>query len=618
MRRFHITQIAASGVGVDYSSVSFEDGVNFVVGPSNTGKSYVFGCIDFMFGGKEAPFSMIDTGYDTVTMTLESDDGHVFEATRKIEEGETGDKGSNVVTVASDLPEVKGTEYRVSNNEYSDLLLSLIGIDKRVKIIGTQALKEETLTIRTLFHFFFINEDNIFGKPTPFDIPKHSKITASLTALLYLCNGYDLKRYLPQLSAEELAKRTTQKTGVINYLNEKISDLTEQKKQLEASMDTEANVDIEGKIDEFMAEIEKTEREIVDASEESRKLLALIFEYNAKLQEARYLSNSYKGLRSQYKSDIKRLAFIVDGDAKGKQIRQKPNCPFCGHDMDEEEDVRTSYVDSAKAELARIRLQLEDLEKTEVDTSREITILEERLKELNDQNSRITQLLNRKLRPHVAELRAAVAEYKRIQELRKKLESISYMSIDLGVDVFQKENEEDEKAAKFDARDAFDKEIWTALSDQINAMIKACKYTGIPESYLSIDTADVVVGGRRKKSQGKGYRAFLNTLMLFNLMKYLETSGKYASHLLFLDSPILSLKEKKYSITEKEKTTAGMREALIQYIMDNCGQNQVIIAENELPENVDYSKANLITFSMEEGEGLRYGFFKSINNEGLN
>ena len=344
----------------------------------------------------------------------------------------------------------------------------------------------------------------------------------------------------------------------------------------------------------------------------------MIFEYNAKLQEARYLSNSYKGLRSQYKSDIKRLAFIVDGDAKGKQIRQKPNCPFCGHDMDEEEDVRTSYVDSAKAELARIRLQLEDLEKTEVDTSREITILEERLKELNDQNSRITQLLNRKLRPHVAELRAAVAEYKRIQELRKKLESISYMSIDLGVDVFQKENEEDEKAAKFDARDAFDKEIWKALSDQINAMIKACKYTGIPESYLSIDTADVVVGGRRKKSQGKGYRAFLNTLMLFNLMKYLETSGKYASHLLFLDSPILSLKEKKYSITEKEKTTAGMREALIQYIMDNCGQNQVIIAENELPENVDYSKANLITFSMEEGEGLRYGFFKSINNEGLN
>jgi len=462
MRRFHITQISASGMGVEYSSVSFEDGVNFIVGPSNTGKSYIIGCIDFMFGGKEVPFSMTDTGYDTITMTMESDDGHYFEATRKIEEGETGDKGASVISVSSDLPEVKGTEYRTSNNEYSDLLLSLIGIDKRVRIIGTQALKEENLTFRTLFHFFFINEDNIFGKPTPFDFPKHSKITASLTSLLYLCNGDDLRRYIPQVSSEELEKRATQKTGVINYLNRKISDLTEQKKQLEASMAAEANVDIEGKIDEFMAEIEKTEREIVDASEESRRLLALIFELNAKLQEARYLSNSYKGLHSQYNSDIKRLAFIVDGDAKGKQIRQKPNCPFCGHDIDEEEDVRTSYVDSAKAELARIRLQLEDLEKTEADTAREITALEEKLTELNKRNNRITQLLNQKLRPHVAELRSAVAEYKRIQELRKKLESISYMSVDLGVDVFQKENEEDEKATKFDAKDAFDRQIWKA------------------------------------------------------------------------------------------------------------------------------------------------------------
>lgn len=57
-----------------------------------------------------------------------------------------------------------------------------------------------------------------------------------------------------------------------------------------------------------------------------------------------------------------------------------------------------------------------------------------------------------------------------------------------------------------------------------------------------------------------------------------------------------------------------MRAGLIRYIIENCGQNQVIIAENELPENVDYSKAHLITFSQEEGEGLRYGFLKSHKN----
>lgn len=57
MSRFYITQIAASGEKVEYSAVNFKDGINFIVGPSNTGKSYVIGCIDFMFGGKEVPFT---------------------------------------------------------------------------------------------------------------------------------------------------------------------------------------------------------------------------------------------------------------------------------------------------------------------------------------------------------------------------------------------------------------------------------------------------------------------------------------------------------------------------------------------------------------------------------
>lgn len=90
----------------------------------------------------------------------------------------------------------------------------------------------------------------------------------------------------------------------------------------------------------------------------------------------------------------------------------------------------------------------------------------------------------------------------------------------------------------------------------------------------------------------------------------MEDNATYASHLLILDSPILSLKEKKLKLSEKEKATPGMRESLFDYIIRNCGSNQVIIAENEIPENVDYSTANMIEFTLEEGRG-RYGFLVS-------
>ena len=45
MSRFYITKIAASGDSVKYSTIEFKDGINLIVGPSNTGKSYIISCI---------------------------------------------------------------------------------------------------------------------------------------------------------------------------------------------------------------------------------------------------------------------------------------------------------------------------------------------------------------------------------------------------------------------------------------------------------------------------------------------------------------------------------------------------------------------------------------------
>ena len=59
MSRFFVKDITVSGStqNVVVSKIEFEDGVNIVHGASNTGKSYILGCLNFMFGGKDTPFS---------------------------------------------------------------------------------------------------------------------------------------------------------------------------------------------------------------------------------------------------------------------------------------------------------------------------------------------------------------------------------------------------------------------------------------------------------------------------------------------------------------------------------------------------------------------------------
>ncbi len=614
MSRFYITKIAASGDSVKYSTIEFKDGINLIVGPSNTGKSYIISCIDFMMAGKEPPFSTADTGYNKVSMTMDSNDGHTIIMTRAIEEGESGDKASNVIEVDTDIPDVRSGEYKISDGSYQKLLLKLLGIDEPVKIISTQAPKTEDLSFRTMWHLFFLDEEHIFCKGTVFDNPKYSKITASLTSLLYLANGDNLERFMPSVTPEELERRATQKAGVINYLNQKISDLTKKKEELEESLGADTDIDIDRRIEEIVEEIESIEAEILSATEKSKKLLEQIYSISAKLQEARYLQDRYKELRSQYMADTKRLQFVVDGNVKGSNIKHKVNCPFCGHGMEQQDIDKTDYIESARAELARIRLQLEDLDVTEAETKEEVISFENQLRVLNAQNNDITAVLNHQLKPKAAELKATVAEYKRILHLRQQLQSITYMSTELGVDVFAKENEDDETAIKFDAKKQFDKDVWADISAAFDEMVKDCQYPGQPDSYISVKTADAVVGGKHKKNQGKGYRAYLNTIMLFNLMKYLEEHGEHALHLLVLDSPILSLKEKKHNITENEKATAGMKTALFRHMIEHCGNNQIIIAENELPADVDYSSVNMLTFTQEENDGERYGFLHSVRN----
>lgn len=613
MKRFYITQISASGKDVLYSSLNFDKGLNIIYGPSNTGKSYVIGCINFMFGSDEIPFTKAATGYDTVTMRLENEDGDYAVLERQIVDGKNGESGAGKVKVISSLESKPDGEYGIKNREYSSFLLYLFGIEEPHEIISTKDYTPNNLTVRTFFHFFFLDEEHIFKKDTPLYSSSYKKTTASIMSLLFLLEGKDYKEIIPEESAEERERRVIQKAGVIIYLNEKIQELTRRRSEMEQAVAEIGDVDVDAKMDSIVSEIESVEKEIVEASEESRRLLEQIYSVSAKLEEARFLRDRCKTLHSQYSSDIRRLRFIADGDAKVANTHRLMRCPFCDNDIVEQHQKRESYIEASGAELERVTLQLQDLQEAEKNINEEIKALESQISELNAGNDQITQLINKQLKPRAAELKSTIASYKRIIEMRKDVYALEAMSTELNTDVFNREMEEDGDALTFEPRKLLDKDAWKKLSEQFGEMVLACNYPGHPVARISIDTLDAVVNGKFKKDEGKGYRAFLNTIMLFNLMKFLDAEGTYAPRMLFLDSPILSLKEKKHKIKEKEKATPCMRESLFRYILNNCGENQIIIAENELPDNVDYSSAKLIEFTMDEEVG-RYGFLRSERN----
>lgn len=610
MNRFYIKQISAMGEKVEYSEITFQDGMNIVFGPSNSGKSYIIKCINFMFAG-DIPFTKQSTGYDTISMLMESTEGYAISMTRKIVDGKKGETGAGKVNVSSNVPGIDSGDYSISKLEYSDLLLKLIGIKEHHSIIATEDFDVENLTIRQMMHLFYIEEDFIFRARTAFDAPKFNKINASLAIIRFLLTGDDLLETVPAESKKERERKANQKAGVITYLNQKISDLTRRRAELEERVAKGQDLDVEGKLAEIISRAESVEQRIAKASSESRSLMKQIYEVSSKLEKARLLQERCDALQSQYLSDLKRLHFIQDGERKNGDIKRAVKCPFCSHDMSDMPDMEETFIESSSIEISKIEYQLEDLAKVRATNESKIQQFETKINELDAQNEKMVEMIQKELKPYATQLREQIETYQTILDTRQKLYAIDSMAAELNIDVWEKENDEDSGNPKFSGRQAISKETWRDLSDAFNQMVKDCKYPNQPESRINIDTVDAVVGSKFKKDEGKGYRAFLNTIMLFNLMKYLEKNALFAPRILMLDSPILSLKEKKYKISEKEKATPGMRTSLFQYMVNNCGDNQVIIVENEIPDDVDYKNAKLQEFTLELGNG-RYGFLKSV------
>lgn len=601
MNNFIVTQLSATSTSGKISTVHLEPGVNIVCGPSNSGKSMIVNCLDYLFGGKKEPFDPQVEEYDRVSMQLVNENGEMLIVDRAIglEGGQA--KPINEVTIDSEVDGIEGGVYKVKPSEkskgksYMDILMQILGIPNTVKIISNQQGKTQRLSPRTFFHQLCIKEEDIFKEKSIIENPGYNSVTPCINALAYLIyeGGVQENDY------EDPEIRKAKKKAVIAYISGKISSLESKREELQEEIEKAGTTDVETLISEMMEEISAVDAEITIAQKESQKLLSDIYETDNKLTLEKQLKGRYRALHSQYDSDVKRLEFIIEGEGS-KPDDEQSRCPFCDSEMHAPRD-RESYIEASKAELEKVRLQINDLRALEDETDERISVLNSRQASLRAKSSSVKDLLTKEFRPKAEKLREELANYQRIAQLKQEVETLDDIVSEFGLDIFEK-NSEDESEEKYDAKEMFDTSVFSRLSSAVCQAIRECNYPEFRIAGLSRSTFDVVVNDKDKRHEGKGFRAFLNALFSFTLMKFIEDEGMHKPKMLIMDSPILSLKQ---DVTDP--ASDDMKSSLFSYIIRNCGSCQVLIAENDIPENVDYGDVNIIRFGRGE-DTLRQGF----------
>ena len=600
MAKFYIERIVAHGDQRSDAVVSFGEGLNIIQGYSDTGKTCVIKCIDFIFGSSEIPFDE-STGYNKVTMTINTDKGQI-DLSRII--------GKNQVYVVSCNEDIESGTYDLTykKNQKKPVLnsvwLKLLGIDGEPMIAKNSDFERKHLTWRTILQMLLIPEDDIARSASIVVPEQHTEKTLFLSALLYLVTGRDFAENDAQTKKEI---RVARRKAVEEYVNKQLSGVADRRKSIAAQLDAVQGVDVEAEVARIVEDIKQTDAAITEAVNNSKELLVQILATEEKAAECTMLLSRYKALRSQYTADVHRLTFIVEGEAEYQGVPHSAKCPFCDGKMPVQN--RPSYIESARAELTRIMGQMKGLSETEADVQAELAEIEAELKALQAKREDIETLINEKLRPKADELQTALEKYQVYIRLKHEVSVIDSFQESWMSDLRQLPPENSSEL-KYHPKEYFDEEFLRAMDSYAHEILEECHYENLSSARFNLADFDIEVnGGKKSTNHGKGYRAFLNTVVTLMFRKYLCNDAKYNPGLLIIDTPLLGLDQ-----GVDDAAPESMRTALFKYFMNNQAEGQMIVIENlEHIPDLDYESAGatVITFTKGRFEG-RYGFLDGI------
>ena len=183
-----ILRVDVKGDGKETATIKLKSGLNVIAGASNTGKSYIVECLQFILGSSDVPKRIKESiGYTSLEVTFKDDDDSIFVLSRELRGGAeitcTEVDKDNLKTVLQ--PNHKG------KNNLSNFMLKKIGLNDRVLVKGVKSLGHISLTLRVLEKILLVDEARIISSKSPLGTGQYGEKTQELALLRTLITGLD-------------------------------------------------------------------------------------------------------------------------------------------------------------------------------------------------------------------------------------------------------------------------------------------------------------------------------------------------------------------------------------------------------------------------------------------
>lgn len=600
----HIDKLEVTG-NQRVSVIEFAKNLTLIMGKSETGKSTIYKCIDYLFGAKNdelhRPF-LTSTGYDTITGYFSSDLGKV-KITRKID--------SKKFTIETDIKEIDTTkEYTIDTKKpewIGNIFNLLIGVPKGLKIPWSNDGKMKLFSWRTVKQAFMIHEKKADTEESVIMPTINTDRTAFLSNLLYLLYKIDFTDF----DAEEGTRiKKIRKAAIQKYIKSKKDIITQKTLELQGQLEgISLNDDnIDSLVSNIKNNLDKIKQAIQLAVSNDQVVSKQIIELQQRSNEIEIALKRFETLEGQYTSDIKRLSFIVDGEKITSSIPKKKKCPFCNGQI--ETHNHGSYIESARAELSKTIENANELNEAKKDLFAEMQEIKEKLSGLNQQKDEIQHTLNDDLVPVQDNLESQLQIFSQIIECKKALSL--YAEMDSTYDEDFVEYDKVDAEIDYKPKTLFEADFADKIASYFKSLLAATYFKPIDTVVFDMNLFDVIVNDNPKPNRSKGYASYLNSLLVLSLRSYFNERAELNPHFYLLDSPLHGLMTE----TSYENNEDELRKGFFNYVFNNYGNDQIIIIENtedkELP-HIEYDShyVKVYTFTKDQQKG-RYGFLDGV------
>ncbi|MCK1480871.1 hypothetical protein IVB27_40665 [Bradyrhizobium sp. 197] len=607
-----VRSIILRGPATKDAIVAFGDGANILAGASDTGKSYLVHCLDYIFGADELSKRIPEAEpYSQLFVEFANSAGDYLTLERSLAGGDLAAHYERLGSIKERTGE-KVISSRSGRNQARDvttILFEFAGIGEATLRKNDRG-ETQRLTIRTLLPLILVDEISVIDERSPIFGNSSFDTTARKRAFAYLLSGKDDSGIIAAEKKEIVNARRGAQLGLIEELLSPIEQRLE-KNPVDDPDDTS------DKIDETIAALTKTQS---DHSEHRTSLEADRLEAIAKRHRAEsqilaidQLLAQYALLDDRYSSDLKRLDFIAEGSHFFNGL-QEIRCPLCDQPMSLDHAHKAAVAakdiyEASKAEASKILAR-----RTDLAAATESLRSRRRLRETEQRDSSSTV--------NTADSRIANFLVPTMQEGAKRLEDLISRRIELEAIRIDQEQASSLRQAKeaIERASASGKgpaRKWEPLPSklllmfckEVEGVLKEWNWKGEGRVEFDESSYDIVVDGQSRQSHGKGFRAILHSAFVLGLLRYCGNNNRPHLGMVLIDSPLTSYKKGTVGDGHDAPIDPGMESGFWRSLTGFNTNLQLIILENKEPPKDVAASVHYEWFAGESAlKGERVGF----------